>query len=185
MNFLVPLPDAHRSLAASGAQLTIYDFNREELRDIPEYYTLAFDTNDFAAGLGGTLNNPVSVTTEQDLLCNSSTNYRITIHEMAHMLRDMYLIPEQRGFLRTQQDAFANAFVDGLWEGAYARENADENWAEGVNAYFGTYRDAFGTRYVTDRETLAAYDPALFALIDEVFGGYEWEPACPSFSLFN
>ena len=185
MNFLAPLPDARASLAANGAQLTIYDINREELRDVPEYYTLSFDTNEFAVGLGGTLSNPVSVTTEQDLLCNRTTTYRITIHEMAHMLRDMYLLPEQRGFLRAQNDAFVNAFTSGLWEGAYARENADENWAEGVNAYFGTYRDAFGTRYVRDRESLADYDPKLFGLIDEVFVGYDWMPSCASFSLFN
>ena len=77
MNFLAPLPDARASLVANGAQLTIYDSNREDLRDVPEYYTLSFDTNDFAAGLGGTLSNPVSVTTEQDLLCNRTTTYRL------------------------------------------------------------------------------------------------------------
>ena len=185
MNFLAPLPDARASLVANGAQLTIYDSQREDLRDVPEYYTLSFDTNDFAAGLGGTLSNPVSVTTEEDLLCKRTTTYRITIHEMAHMLRDMYLLPEQRGFLRAQNDAFVSAFTGGLWEGAYARENSDENWAEGVNAYFGTYRDAFGRRYVNDRESLADYDPKLFELIDSVFAGYDWEPSCTSFSLFD
>lgn len=185
MNFFAPLPEALASLTANGAQLSIYDSGREDLRDIPEHYTLSFDTTDFAAGLGGTLSNPVTVTTEQDLLCNRSTTYRITVHELGHMLRDMYLLPEWRGFLRAQNGAFANAVTNGLWEGSYAGENADENWAEGVNAYFSVYRDAFGKRYVSDRASLADYDAQLFELIDSVFMGFDWQPQCPPFSLFN
>ena len=185
MNFFAPLPEARASLVAKGAQLSIYDSSREDLRDIPEHYTLSFDATEFAAGLGGTLDNPVTVTTEQDLLCSWLSTYRITVHELGHMLRDMYLLPERRGFLRAQNGAFANAVTNGLWEGAYAGENADENWAEGVNAYFGTYRDSFGTRYVDDRESLANYDPQLFELIDSVFMGFDWEPNCPSFTLFE
>jgi len=179
VNFFAPIPEALASLVESGAQLSIYDSGREDLRDIPEHYTLSFDTTNFAIGLGGTLDNPVTVVMENDLLCNSNTNYRVTIHELGHMLRDMYLLPERRGFLREGQNAFANAFAAGLWEGAYARENADENWAEGVSAYFGVYRDAYGTRYVSDRGSLEAYDAMLFELIDSVFEGFEWEPSCP------
>jgi len=180
MNFFAPLPEALASVVENGAQLSIYDSSLEDLRDIPEHYTLVFDTTDFAIGLGGTLDNPVTVTLENDLLCNSNTNYRVTIHELGHMLRDMYLLPDRRGFLREQQDAFVNAFSSGLWVGAYARENADENWAEGVSAYFGVYQDSNGTRYVSDRGSLEDYDPLLFELIDSVFMGFEWEPSCPS-----
>jgi hypothetical protein len=185
VNFFAPLPEALASLVESGAQLSIYDSRLEDLRDIPEHYTLSFDTTNFAIGLGGTLSNPVTVTLENDLLCNSNTNYRVTIHELGHMLRDMYLLPERRGFLREGQNAFANAFAAGLWEGAYARENADENWAEGVGAYFGVYRDSNGTRYVSDRSSLENYDAMLFELIDSVFMGFEWEPSCPPLRISN
>ena len=58
-----------------------------------------------------------------------------------------------------------------LWRGATAGRDRVEYWAAGVEAYF----DAAGTgwpphkadRPITTREALAAYDPELFALVDE------------------
>jgi alpha-glucosidase len=60
-----------------------------------------------------------------------------------------------------------------LWRGTAAARDRFEYWAAGVEAYF----DAAGTgtaptgadRPITTRELLKAYDPELFALVDETF----------------
>jgi hypothetical protein len=63
------------------------------------------------------------------------------------------------------------ALGKGLWKGTPAARNPFEYWAAGVEAYF----DAAGTglpphladRPITSREALHAYDPGLYALVDE------------------
>jgi hypothetical protein len=63
------------------------------------------------------------------------------------------------------------AMENGLWKGAPAAQNRAEYWAAGVEAYF----DAAGAgqapnladRPITTREALKAYDPDLYALVDE------------------
>jgi hypothetical protein len=52
-----------------------------------------------------------------------------------------------------------------------------------VQSYFDTNVD-LGIRHgnrqaVETRKELAEFDPALFALIDEVFKGHAWSPTCP------
>jgi hypothetical protein len=73
------------------------------------------------------------------------------------------------------------AMKGGLWKGTAAARNRVEYWAAGVEAYF----DAAGAgqppdgadRPVTTREALKAYDPGLFALVDETMaykGHVDW-----------
>jgi hypothetical protein len=65
----------------------------------------------------------------------------------------------------------AKALDKGLWRGTPAGRGRVEYWAAGVEAYF----DAAGTgwppnnadRPITTREALKAYDPDLYALVDE------------------
>ncbi len=94
-------------------------------------------------------------------------------------LRDIVLLSNVRGFLSDSNGTFAEGLTKGLWEGAYAGTNADENWGEGLNAYFSSYADFNGTNYVRNRADLAEYDPGLFALIESVFNGFDWAPTCP------
>jgi hypothetical protein len=62
-------------------------------------------------------------------------------------------------------------FAPRLWRGTPADRDKFEYWAAGVEAYF----DAAGSgvaphgaaRPITTREALKAYDPGLFALVDE------------------
>jgi alpha-glucosidase len=69
------------------------------------------------------------------------------------------------------QKLFDSAAAKGLWKGTPAARDRVEYWAAGVLAYF----DAAGTgfapngaeRPVTTRESLKAYDPDLYALVDE------------------
>jgi len=66
---------------------------------------------------------------------------------------------------------YDEAMSKGLWKGTAAARNSIEYWAAGVEAYF----DAAGSgtpphsadRPITTREALKAYDPDLFALVDE------------------
>jgi hypothetical protein len=66
---------------------------------------------------------------------------------------------------------FESAMSKNLWKGTPAARNPVEYWAAGVEAYF----DAAGSgwppnttdRPITTREALKAYDPGLFALVDE------------------
>jgi hypothetical protein len=69
----------------------------------------------------------------------------------------------------------------GLWKGTPAARHRAEYWAAGVEAYF----DAAGAglppdladRPITTREALRAYDPDLYALVDETMaykGHVDW-----------
>jgi alpha-glucosidase len=74
-------------------------------------------------------------------------------------------------FGRKLQTLFQGATAKGLWKGTPAARDVVEYWVAGVLAYF----DAAGTgfapngaeRPVTTRESLKAYDPDLYALVDE------------------
>jgi hypothetical protein len=76
---------------------------------------------------------------------------------------------------------FEDAVAKGRWKGTPASNNRAEYWAAGVEAYF----DAAGTglppngadRPITSREALKAYDPDLYALVDETMaytGHVDW-----------
>jgi hypothetical protein len=74
-------------------------------------------------------------------------------------------------FDRRLAKAHEDAKAKGLWKGTPAGNDKFEYWAAGVEAYF----DATGRglpphgadRPITTREALRAYDPVLYALVDE------------------
>jgi hypothetical protein len=74
-------------------------------------------------------------------------------------------------FDRRLQRIFEETTAKGLWKGTAAARSRIEYWAAGLEAYF----DATGTaqapnnvdRPITTRELLKAYDPELFALVDD------------------
>jgi hypothetical protein len=76
---------------------------------------------------------------------------------------------------------FEDAQAMGLWKGTAAARNRAEYWAAGVEAYFdaaGAGQPAQGAeRPITTREALRAYDPDLYALVDETMayrGRVDW-----------
>jgi alpha-glucosidase len=82
------------------------------------------------------------------------------------------------------KDLHTKALSAGKWKGTPAIHDRVEYWAEGVLAYF----DAAGTGMtptdadhpITTREALKAYDPDLFALVDETMaykGKVDWRYA--------
>ena len=79
------------------------------------------------------------------------------------------------------QKIFETTMEKKLWKGTPAAHGKAEYWGAGVEAYF----DAAGTsespndadRPITTREMLKAYDPELYALVDETFaynGHVDW-----------
>jgi hypothetical protein len=68
---------------------------------------------------------------------------------------------------------FEAALDKGLWKGTPGARNRIEYWAAGVEAYFDAAGSGFAPnsadRPITTREALKAYDPDLFALVDETF----------------
>jgi hypothetical protein len=66
---------------------------------------------------------------------------------------------------------YENALSKGLWQGTATARNRVEYWAAGVEAYFDAAGDGeppnLADRPITTRELLKAYDPSLFALVDE------------------
>ncbi len=74
-------------------------------------------------------------------------------------------------FDRRLREVYDAAMAGGLWKGSSAARDRVEYWASGVEAYF----DAAGPshapngadRPIATREALRAYDPGLFALVDE------------------
>jgi hypothetical protein len=66
---------------------------------------------------------------------------------------------------------YEEAVSKGLWQGTAAARNRVEYWAAGVEAYFDAAGDGeppkLADRPITTRELLKAYDPGLYALVDE------------------
>jgi hypothetical protein len=74
----------------------------------------------------------------------------------------------------------------GLWKGTPAARDRIEYWAEGVLAYFDAAAaeaaPADAPHPIATRESLKAYDPALWALVDETmaYGGHvDWRYGAP------
>jgi hypothetical protein len=74
-------------------------------------------------------------------------------------------------FDHTLQKAYDEAKSQGLWKGTPAARDREAYWVVGVEAYFdavGAGPAPYGAdRPITTREALKAYDPALYALVDE------------------
>ena len=72
---------------------------------------------------------------------------------------------------KLQQDSIEAAPSNGLWKGTPAARHRAEYWAAGVEAYFDAAGDGqpphLADRPITTREALKAYDPDLYALVDE------------------
>jgi alpha-glucosidase len=76
---------------------------------------------------------------------------------------------------------YEQALGKGLWKGTAAAHNRGEYWAAGVEAYFDAAGDCQppdqADRAITTREALKAYDPDLYALVEETMaykGHVDW-----------
>jgi hypothetical protein len=84
-------------------------------------------------------------------------------------------------FDRRLQKLHESALGNDRWKGTAAGRNRAEYWAAGVEAYFDAGGDGLAPndadRPITTREALKAYDPELYALVDETMaykGRVDW-----------
>jgi len=175
MNFFAAIPEHKEKLVAAGVQFILYDLDHETIADIPS--TRLFNFTEEAAGVFIS-ENYQTISFENDLLCYYGLDSSVAIHELAHAL-DFASLQYSQDWLQARNVAFGKAKNHNLWTGTYAMTNNYEFWAEVVSAYFGVYSDPYGKLGAMDRQEFAAYDPVTFALVSEIFHGFEWRPTCP------
>jgi hypothetical protein len=125
--------------------------------------------NGRARGMGGLLTSGA----EENLLARPGTRYfgeNIFVHEFSHEI--MAGIGQADPDLFSRINArYAEAKAKGMWKGEYAETTADEYWAEGTQFWFNSNRLAvIDGRRILSHQDLGSYDPALYALLAEVYG---------------
>jgi hypothetical protein len=158
--------------------------------DLPEHADLneAFplDEGDWdtrTRGVAATLARPLTSAAEENLLCAPGDVYAgesILVHEFAHTVHEQGVAAVDATFRPRLDAAYDDAVAAGTWSGTYAATNSLEYWAEGVQSYFevnGANDASHGD--IATRALLEERDPALFALVDEVFAGAPVLGLCP------
>lgn len=189
-------PDLAKLLAESGYRIAVMAKN-EDLLDLPEMRAWRKPAKDDprltrceikhygerigaltdrqywdarARGIGG----QHMVAAEEDLLDETPNRYygeTIFVHEFSHQILDAVRIGDPALYARLEA-AYANARAAGLWRDEYTMTTVDEYWAEGSQFWFDSNRlQVFDGRRILDHQDLAAYDPALFAVLGAVYGG--------------
>ncbi|HET6247454.1 MAG TPA: hypothetical protein VFE47_07155 [Tepidisphaeraceae bacterium] len=123
-------------------------------------------------GLGGL---PLATCAEENLLNLRHDPYNaenITIHEFSHTVASAIRRMHPEWYTKLK-DAYAQAMKAGLYAKSYAATNEQEYWAEGAQSWFDC-ASAHNDGGNSTRAQLKAYDPALAALLAEVYGDGEW-----------
>lgn len=127
------------------------------------------------------------VAAEEDLLDLTPNRYfgeTIFVHEFAHQILDALRGTDPVLYARVQA-AYANARAKGLWRDEYTITTIDEYWAEGSQFWWNSNRlQVFDRRRILESEDLAAYDPALNAVLAEVYGDRHRLPGDPYYKHF-
>ena len=174
------------AMVAEGTRVAVTGID-EVTSDMPEYRDIyevfpGVDWNVRVRGLGATPTMLLSSVGEENILCLPNDNYfgsSIMVHEFAHTILTMglrFADPAYSDTTRTDPvvEAFVNAQIAGRWTNTWAATNPDEYWAETVMSYFDTNIDGpvggDGLHNQIDtRVELAAYDPEIYAIIDDLF----------------
>ena len=161
----------------------------EVTTDVPEYRNLyqMFPGQDWdnLRGVGSTLLIPVASAGEENLLVPRGRLVRRRKHPGADVRHVRAARP--RGADSTfdaRLDAAYRAAVDAdKWRDTYARTNAIEYFAVGVQVWFDARPNVSppdgNHNEINTRAELRSYDPTLAALIGEVMPDDAWRPKCP------
>lgn len=119
-------------------------------------------------GIGGQR----TVAAEEDVLGLRESRYygeTILVHEFAHSI--LYAIEAADPALyREIEQAYADAQGAGRWHNEYAITTLHEYWAEGTQFWFDSNKlVVVNGRQILDHDDLAAYDPALYAALAQVY----------------
>lgn len=125
-----------------------------------------------ARGLGG---NPTTCA-EENLLGYPGTRYygeHIFVHEFAHALMGGAIREVDAALFDAIRAAYQSAMAAGKYKGHYASTNANEYWAEGTQWWFwSNYQETFDGQRLQSPDDLKVYDPALYALLEQVYIGH-------------
>ncbi|MDP2341167.1 MAG: hypothetical protein Q8O67_09425 [Deltaproteobacteria bacterium] len=180
-------PDVVDALREQGTRVAIIGAD-ELTRDIPEYRWMPASINNRARGLGGTPQLPLASCAEENVLCAADDRWfgeSVLVHELAHTVQLVGLDAVDPTFSPRLEDAFEAAMGAGLWRSTYATTDALEYFAVATQSVFEVIGDrdpADGVRGpINTRAELAAYDPGVYALVDEAFPGatLDWRCRAP------
>ncbi|MEH3120581.1 MAG: glycoside hydrolase [Sphingomonas phyllosphaerae] len=126
--------------------------------------------NGRARGMGGLLTSGAS----ENLLGVPGTRYygeNIFVHEFSHAIMDVGIATADQPLLRRIEAAYRHAKAAGLWKGEYGETTVNEYWAEGTQFWFESNKVVLiDGRRILNADDLAAYDPALAAVLRSVYG---------------
>ena len=171
--------DILQALAKNNVRFAVMAYN-ELTTQIPEHSDLQPDYywDRRARGLGSTPARPAVSCGEENLLNYEGDPYsteNILVHEFAHAIHQMGLNTVDPSFDERLKVLYDAAVEKGLWENTYAITNKAEYWAEGTQSWFDTNRaNDDQHNHVDTRDKLKEYDPALAALLTEVYGDRDW-----------
>lgn len=172
---MVNRPDIADRLERARLKLVIVPHDKK-LTDLPEFASLrgqrTFDGRDWqdVRGVGGMRHRgELLVALPEENLArmpgDSYGGHDVSAHEIAHVVLDHGVTDAER---RTVRDAFnARQRAGGPWTDDYARSNAGEYFAQGVNAYFGENTTSGQAR---DVGWLQQNDPRLHQVLEGIFG---------------
>jgi hypothetical protein len=197
--------DILKAMIGDGARLVVLG-RKEKLSDLPEFKE-ARDKPDFdeVRYLDYTPRLKLLVVPEENVLCLPAEPFAGRCMVVSVFARGFYhltgLRPVDPGFERQRnkqqyelrvkrmdvefdsrlKKICDDAMTKGLWKGTAAGLNRAEYWTAGVEAYFDAAGEGqppnLADRPITTREALRAYDPDLYALVDETMaykGHVDW-----------
>lgn len=178
-------PDICHAMARNNTRLVVIAHN-EFTTDTPEFADM--EPKDWwdrrCRGMGAQPHRPVMTCGEENLIALEGDPYKtesIYVHEFAHAIMDVGIVYVDPDFAKRLTAAYDDAKAKSLWKGKYAMSNIHEYWAEAVQSYFGTNREAdHDHNHVNTRKELAEYDPKLFKLVDAIFAPNDWQYVFPT-----
>jgi hypothetical protein len=156
-----------------------------------ELYELypGIDWNRRGRSFPGNVELPLFAGAEENLLCLEEPYYfgeDEFIRAFALTIRRFGLDAVDEATSEAIEKAYGRAIAAGLWQNTLAEINSDEYWVEGVQSFFdANLEDTAEDREpnsshnaVNTRDELRDYDPALWTIVQSVFGDTDWRPTC-------
>jgi hypothetical protein len=176
---LVATLPTHSLATLRTQRIYIAIFGNNEYPNALPGWPAGVDATRYGGGFGPTATYRVCGIHEGDIMKNAFDRYNtenIVVHEFSHAIKNFALEKIDPMFRDKVQQLLTTAKAAGKWGNTYAGSNAEEYWAEGVQTYFEV--NAAGPaggdgvhNNINTRAELQAYDPDIYALIEQVYGG--------------
>ncbi len=177
---LAPHADVRASMIAQGFHFMVLATS-EKTTDLPEERGQPDSLNQRARGIYNPGPVPNAFTAEENILCYERDGWHgenILVHEFGHAIKGTGFQSLDPSFAGRVQTAFDDAIAAGKYAGQYAATNAEEYWAEGMQNYFNVHQ-MNDPGDIHTKADLAAYDPELFAILDDKFHAVRLPATCP------